>query len=500
MHSTSLSAVAVLALALSLSASATPAATPPHIRPPSLPLVHNKRHLALRSSPDFEVRRQWLRDEADKLAARYGVGAIGLAGSRDGLEKRQSLVALTDVGYDASYSATVHIGTPSQAFEVFADTGSADLWVASNECLSTTCQGIPTFDPATSSTFKHLNQPFNITYGSGQADGTLGQDSVTMGAYTISNQVFGVVTEGSDNLLSAPVSGLIGLAWQRLASSGATPFWQQLAQSGKWEYPAFGVYLKRYRDDPTATDVETDGGQLDLGYLNNTIFTGDIHYTDISAADEDYWRIPVNGLQVGGRSVSISVRGGQAPEAAIDTGTTLIAIPTTAAAALYSKIQGSRPLGLTGYQGYFEYPCSQIIDVSLTFNGITYSITNGDFNLGQFTNNAQYCTGAVYGQDLGSSSPISWIVGATFLKNVYSVFRYNPPGIGFAALASSPNQVATATGSLASATGAAATAAVSGTGSGSTTSGAIASFSLGSAAGIISMLTLVATAAGFIQS
>lgn len=44
-----------------------------------------------------------------------------------------------------------------------------------------------------------------------------------------------------------------------------------------------------------------------------------------------------------------------------------------------------------------------------------------------------------------SNSPISWIVGATFLKNVYSVFRYNPPAVGFAALSDNAGAVSNGT-------------------------------------------------------
>ena len=36
--------------------------------------------------------------------------------------------------------------------------------------------------------------------------------------------------------------------------------------------------------------------------------------------------------------------------------------------------------------------------------------------------------------DRSSRSPIQWIVGASFMKNVYTSFRYNPPAVGFAAL------------------------------------------------------------------
>jgi hypothetical protein len=38
----------------------------------------------------------------------------------------------------------------------------------------------------------------------------------------------------------------------------------------------------------------------------------------------------------------------------------------------------------------------------------------------RFTNDNSMCTGAFFAQDLNVRSPIQWIVGATFLKNVYS--------------------------------------------------------------------------------
>jgi cathepsin D len=47
------------------------------------------------------------------------------------------------------------------------------------------------------------------------------------------------------------------------------------------------------------------------------------------------------------------------------------------------------------------------------------------------------CLGAVFvstAAEGGGAGP-AWIIGDTFLKNVYSVFRANPASVGFAALA-----------------------------------------------------------------
>jgi cathepsin D len=90
-----------------------------------------------------------------------------------------------------------------------------------------------------------LTTPFNIVYGSGQATGALGQDVIEMAGFSVSNQVFGVCDAISQGLLSNPVSGLVGLAWQQIANSGAVPFWQTLAGSGQWDQPLMAFQLTR---------------------------------------------------------------------------------------------------------------------------------------------------------------------------------------------------------------------------------------------------------------
>lgn len=56
----------------------------------------------------------------------------------------------------------------------------------------------------------------------------------------------GSVISTSSNFLQNPVTGLIGLAWQPLSSSGAMPFWQALASSGSWDSPLMAFHLTRY--------------------------------------------------------------------------------------------------------------------------------------------------------------------------------------------------------------------------------------------------------------
>ena len=99
----------------------------------------------------------------------------------------------------------------------------------------------------------------------------------------------------------------------------------------------------------------------------------------------------------------------------------------------------------SGYDGYWEYPCSSQVNVTLQYGGLAYSISNADMNLGSFTSDSSMCTGAFFEMNLSSASPIDWIVGASFLKNVYSIFRYNPLAIGFAQLSNSAQTVSNGT-------------------------------------------------------
>jgi len=78
-----------------------------------------------------------------------------------------------------------------QQFDVILDTGSSDLWVTSSQC--TACpSGAPTFDSSKSTSFTAPSnaQPITIQYGSGTVEGVLGQDTVSMGGFAVTQQTF----------------------------------------------------------------------------------------------------------------------------------------------------------------------------------------------------------------------------------------------------------------------------------------------------------------------
>lgn len=199
------------------------------------------------------------------------------------------------------------------------------------------------------------------------------------------------------------------------------------------------------------------------------------------------------GLTVNGNSVSLP--SGTGSYGAIDTGTTLVTGPTDIIDALYAQIPGSEALNGQD-QGLYQYreslqpsmhrrPCPNLrahpvidtacdttVNVALRFGASTISwpISDADFNVGQGTRNGMCIGGFIALSTQGSSAP-AFIVGDTFLKNVYSVFRAEPPSVGFATLSQKATDTDGAPGAVPSATIGAAVATV--TASGSLTGGVL---------------------------
>ena len=121
---------------------------------------------------------------------------------------------------------------------------------------------------------------------------------------------------------------------------------------------------------------------------------------------------------------------------AIDTGTTLVGGPPELIAAIYAQIPGSVRSRDQQLQGFYEFPCDTPIAIELAFGPKgqhkSWQVDPRDLELFRSGNT---CVGGFFELELGSNpSNPSWIVGDTFLKSVYNVYRFDPPAVGFAPL------------------------------------------------------------------
>ncbi|KAJ6586724.1 aspartic peptidase domain-containing protein [Mycena sp. CBHHK59/15] len=398
-------AVAPLALAVLLLSLRSPA------EPIQIPITRKTNRLR---TPDDHFAAA----EMSRRRYGFGKGPDILLGRRSGIVESFDLL---DEAIHFQYSCTVVIGTPGRSFNLLLDTGSPDMWVADILC-SSGCGSMPSYNPSQSSTFFQASTALaSITYSGGIVYGGVVQDTVHMGKYTVLNQPFLAVTQISNLVIDGPVSGIMGLAFLSASPLNVTPFWQTLSSGGQLLSGEMGFWFKRFGGNPNA-QYEEPGGDID--FLNAAG----------SLVQPTYWMLSVSAITVQGKPVTIT--GGAAALAVIDTGAALIGGPTPDIIAFWADVPGSSPV--PSLSGFYQFPCSTTLKVSVSFGGKTWPINPADMNIGPVTSGSSQCLGALY--ELNPRSPVNtngspnWVFGIAFLKNVYFILRQDPLSIGFAQL------------------------------------------------------------------
>ncbi|WFD45163.1 cathepsin D [Malassezia psittaci] len=381
---------------------------------------------------------EWMHRERNKLHRKYNKTD---SSSNTQLEARQ-LVGIGNYGDDSFYFMPIGVGTPSKTLNVLMDTGSSDFWLVDKGCTeSNGCSSSMTlFDAASSSTFQNSSRQFLTPYGDGSntVSGNLGADVVSMSGYQVDNLTFGSVSQLIGSTIQAPASGLMGMGFESLSSSGSTPFWEVVALQGRVKDPIFSFQLTSASSSEDSKVIP--GGIFSLGVLDDRQYTGDITWIDLTSGYGSngigYWAITMDRLQVNGDQISL----GSSNIVAVDTGTTLLGGPSKVLEEIYSKIPGveSAPTSLLGGSGYYLYPCTQTFTLTLTFGGKDFKLDNDNLNLGRVSETSEMCVSSLFvASDSESSSMPSWILGDTFLRTVFSAYSWNPQRVGFASLPSS---------------------------------------------------------------
>jgi cathepsin D len=80
----------------------------------------------------------------------------------------------------------------------------------------------------------------------------------------------------SQGLIDGQLAGILGLAFQGIANTGAIPFWQALINENLLTNPEFSFFLTRFVNNPNAN--EEPGGVFTLGGTNTTLFQDNIDF------------------------------------------------------------------------------------------------------------------------------------------------------------------------------------------------------------------------------
>jgi saccharopepsin len=197
------------------------------------------------------------------------------------------------------------------------DTGSSNLWVPSSECSSIACYLHTKYDSSSSSTYKKNGTSFEIRYGSGALSGFVSNDVFQIGDLKVKGQDFAEATsEPGLAFAFGRFDGIMGLGYDTISVNKIVPPFYNMLNQGLLDKPVFAFYLG-----------DTNAGQeseATFGGIDESKYTGKL--INLPLRRKAYWEVDLDAITFGKETAEMDNTG-----VILDTGTSLIALPSTIA-------------------------------------------------------------------------------------------------------------------------------------------------------------------------
>ncbi|RPD82588.1 acid protease [Lentinus tigrinus ALCF2SS1-7] len=326
-------------------------------------------------------------------------------------KKRQS-ESLVDEDNDEYWAGRLSIGNPGESFLVNFDTGSADLWVPSTNCTDSQCSPKQKYNSSASSSGVPTSSSFLIKYGDGSSvSGPVWTETVVAAGVKVTAQNFSPVNTLSPMFGNEAADGIFGLAFPAISSMHKTPFLLNAKNQGRVKSATFGIKLAKTKSE------------LYLGGTNPSLYMGDIEYHSVTGK-AGYWQTSGGNLVVSNSLIASSLT------TIIDSGTTFIYGPPDQVDAMYKSVPDAAPYA--SMPGFYSFPCiSAPSNVAFNWGGKNWTISAANMNAGKIS--LTQCVGAIAAKDLGLGKN-TWLIGDSFMKNVYTAFSFDNNSVGFATL------------------------------------------------------------------
>ncbi|EJC98134.1 endopeptidase [Fomitiporia mediterranea MF3/22] len=315
---------------------------------------------------------------------------------------------------NVQYFTNVTLGSPPQEFRVILDTGSSNLWVPSTKCRSFGCSKHVKYNSSVSSTYQENGTDIHIKYGSGDMEGIVSKDVVTIGDLKIDGQDFAEATKDPGPAFAfGKFDGIFGLGYDTISVNHITPPFYSMVNQGLLDAP---VYSFRFGSS------EDDGGEVVFGGIDESAYSGEINYAPVRS--REHWEVELPKYAFGDKEFVLENTGG-----VIDTGTSLMYLPVDVAEKLNAQI------GANNRNGQYIVDCKKVPelpDFTLWFNGQAYPLKGSDYIIENQGRSSRTCTSSFTGNDIYGDA--LWIIGDVFLRRYYTVFDLGNNTIGFATL------------------------------------------------------------------
>jgi saccharopepsin len=242
-------------------------------------------------------------------------------------------------------------------------------------------------------------------------EGFVSNDVLSIGDIAIKSQDFAEATKEPGLAFAfGKFDGILGLGYDTISVNHIVPPFYNMIKEKLIDAPVFSFRLGSSEDD---------GGEAVFGGIDESAYKGKITYVPVRR--KAYWEVELEKVSFGDDELELENTG-----AAIDTGTSLIALPTDIAEMLNTQIGAKK-----SWNGQYTVECSKVPslpELSFYFGGKPYPLKGTDYILEvQGT-----CVSAFTGMDINLPGGALWIIGDVFLRRYFTVYDLGRNAVGFA--------------------------------------------------------------------
>lgn len=238
---------------------------------------------------------------------------------------------------------------------------------------------------------------------------------MTIGDIKIKGQDFGEATsEPGLAFAFGRFDGILGLGFDSIAVNKVVPPFYNMINQKLIDEPVFAFYL---------SDTNAEGGEDDseaiFGGINKDRYEGKI--TTIPLRRKAYWEVDLDSVAYGDEVADLENTG-----VILDTGTSLIALPSQLAELLNSEIGAKK-----GFNGQYSIECDKrdsLKDVTFALSGYNFTISPYDYILEV----SGSCISSFFGMDFPEPVGPLAILGDSFLRRWYSIYDLGAGTVGLA--------------------------------------------------------------------
>jgi saccharopepsin len=316
------------------------------------------------------------------------------------------------VVHKTEYWGSIGLGTPSQTFTVIFDTGSGNLIVPGTNCTSLPCLQHRRYDGSKSESGSVVGKrgagldvdpdqrrEATIKFGTGKVHGSFVHDELCLAPNTCSKVNFlTAIQETDEPFADCDFDGIMGLGFSDLSMGQGFNILDEIG--GALPKQQVSVYLS-----------DTGKSQISFGGYDPSLAASSLLWVPVS--HQSYWQIGIDDISFNNEKTGLC----SDCQVAVDTGTSLLAGPSSVIDSLQEKLQ-------------VKEDCSNFKDLP----NLGFVIGDKVLNLAptDYIDKSDTCELSLMALDVPPPRGPLFVLGDPFLRRFLTVYDKQGPRVGFA--------------------------------------------------------------------